>query len=70
MYIYKGELLAGVVIFGILWGIMPWDPMTVSETVMAGLSMLAVCFGCVAMAEHAVITTFKKVKTITRCKDE
>lgn len=53
MYIYKGEMLAGVVIFGILWGIVPWDPMNVVEGFWAALAVVCIAFGIVVLAEQA-----------------
>lgn len=52
MYIYKGEIIAAITIFCILWAIIPWVPLTVFEGVVAGFSLVCISIGAVALAEQ------------------
>ena len=62
MYLYKGELVAGMIIFGIAWALIPWNPLTAAETAMAAISVLAVSFGTVAVAEQAAEKIIRELK--------
>lgn len=62
MYIYKGELVAGMIIFGIAWALIPWNPLTTAETAMAAISVLTVSFGTVAMVEQAAEKIIRELK--------
>ena len=53
MYLYKGEILAAVVLFGVIWAIVPWNPLSVSDAIWAALSVLCIAVGVVVLAEKA-----------------
>lgn len=53
MYLYKGEILAAVVLFGVIWAIVPWNPLSVSDAIWAALSVICIAVWIVVMVEKA-----------------
>lgn len=55
MYIYKSEFAIAAVIFGVLWKVIPWNPLNLFEGIVAGASLLVVSFAIVALVEEAAV---------------
>jgi len=55
MYIYKSEFTIAAVIFGVLWKVIPWNPLNLFEGIVAGAALLVVSFAIVALVEEAAV---------------
>lgn len=53
MYIYKSEFAIAAVIFGVLWKVIPWNPLNLFEGIVAGTALLVVSFAILALVEKA-----------------
>lgn len=60
MYIHKWELLLIALIAGILWRIVPWSPLSVTEGALAGFYLILISAGIVAVLEQAFEAITKK----------
>lgn len=65
MYIYKSEFAITAVIFGVLWQIIPWNPLNLFEGIVAGVSLLVVSFAIVALVEEAAVMIGEVVNNAT-----
>ena len=52
MYIYKSEWLAFMAIFGTLWAVIPWSPLSWGEGILAGFYLVIISFGIIAAVEQ------------------
>lgn len=50
----EAEIMATVVLFVVIWMVIPWNTLSASEAVLAVLSVVALAGGIVALAEHAI----------------
>ena len=55
MYIYKSEFAIAAVIFGVLWKVIPWNPLNLFEGIIAGTSLIVISFAIVALVEEAAV---------------
>ncbi len=51
---HEAEILAVMIVFCILWLIIPWEPLTAYEALWAVLAVVALAGGIVALAEHVI----------------
>lgn len=54
MYIYKSEWLAFMAIFGTLWAVIPWSPLSYGEGILAGFYLVIITFGIIALLEMVI----------------
>lgn len=50
----EAEIMATVVLFVVIWMVIPWNPLSASEAVLAVLSVVALAGGIVALVEYAI----------------
>lgn len=58
MYMHLWEMFAIAIIAGLLWAIVPWEPLTACEAVLAVLSVVALAWGIVAGAVYVIGEVF------------
>lgn len=51
---HEAEILAVMVVFCILWLVIPWEPLTAYEALWAVLAVVGLAWGIVAGAEHLI----------------
>lgn len=66
MYVNKWEMLSAMLIFGVLWAVLPWEPLSTFEGMLAAFYLMIISFGSMAVIQKGIlvgIEKFKEVKT-------
>ncbi len=66
MFISKGEMLSAMLIFGVLWAVLPWEPLSAFEGMLAAFYLLIISFGIMAVGQKAILTLIEKFKEVKR----
>ncbi len=66
MFISKWEMLTAMLIFGILWAILPWEPLSAFEGMLAAFYLMIFSFGSMAIGQKAILTIIEKVKEVRK----
>ena len=53
--LHEAEIMATVVLFVVIWMVIPWNPLSASEAVLAVLSVVALSWGIVAGVVYVIL---------------